>query len=71
MNPTNELAQRGFSLSYICVEKRGKQAPARERKTVEAARAEADTARYASSQEKACVSEKVKSMNVVRPVPTM
>ena len=43
--PSSVPAHRGFSDSNICVAKSGKAAPARLRTTVDAARAEAATAR--------------------------
>lgn len=41
-------AQRGLSFSYICVANKGKPAPKADRTTVDEARAEAATMRYAS-----------------------
>jgi hypothetical protein len=48
MNPSSDDAHRGFSLLYICVANNGNAAPARLRKTVLDARAEAATTVYES-----------------------
>jgi hypothetical protein len=48
MNPSSDDAHRGFSLLYICVANNGNAAPARLRKTVLDARAEAATKVYES-----------------------
>jgi hypothetical protein len=48
MNPSNVDAHCGFSFSYICVANNGNAAPARLRKTVLDARAEAATKVYES-----------------------
>ena len=48
MHPRSVDAQRGFSVSYICVAKSGNAAPNNDRTTVIADSALAATARYAS-----------------------
>ena len=49
--PNKLDAQRGLSFPYIWLAKRGKAAPAMERKTAATASAEAETERYASVHE--------------------